>query len=189
MKSIRTDHRTLIAGQSGTGKTTFIEMLVRSLTIPLTLYDPLDQYTFLPLSPRKLQHRVVPEPDNIERFERECKRIWDKGNELFIIEECEIYMPYYKPLTDYANRCILRGRNKGIGMWFCTRRLADLHKTPISQSNHLFLFKMFLPNDIRYIGQFTGREVADKLKKLPDYHIMHYCDGESVILLPVEVKK
>ncbi len=103
------------------------------------------------------------------------------------VEECEIYLRNKSELMPYAKQLILRGRNKGIGMWLCTRRIADLHKTPMSQANHVFLFKMYLPNDLAYVSQFIPKEITDKLKTIPDYHFIRYSNGEVEVCKPIKL--
>jgi DNA helicase HerA-like ATPase len=121
------------------------------------------------------------------RFDKHRKRIWFKVNHLMIVEECEIYLRNKSELSSYAKQLILRGRNKGIGMGLCTRRIADLHKTPMSQANHLFLFKMYLPNDLNYISQFIPKDITEKLKTMPDYHFIRYSGNEIEICKPIKI--
>jgi Cdc6-like AAA superfamily ATPase len=183
MNSIRTDQITVIAGMRGTGKTEFIKKLTSTLSIPYTVYDVLNQYQGSCIE----KNRYVPVNDTLDEFDNVCKKIWFKGNHLLIIEECEIYLRNKSELSEYAKQLILRGRNKNIGLWLCTRRIADLHKTPMSQANHLFLFKMYFPNDLNYISQFIPRETTEQLKTIPDYHFIRYSNGEIEICKPVRI--
>jgi hypothetical protein len=183
MKSIKTDEILVIAGMRGSGKTEFLKKLTSTLAIPYTVYDVLDQYRGSCIE----ANRYIPKEDSLEEFDNICKRIWLKGNHLLIIEECEIYLRNKSELTPYAKQLILRGRNKGIGLWLCTRRIADLHKTPMSQANHLFLFKMYLPNDLAYISQFIPKETTEQLKAIPDYFFLRYSNGENEICKPIKI--
>lgn len=167
----------MIAGAGGTGKTNFTKALVRDLRCSYTIVDPLDQYGFL-----TAQRLVTTE---VEAFEDLCRYAWEKGNHLIIVEEAEQFLPNGKPLSLYANRCILPGRNRGIGLWANTRRFADLHKTPIAQAQHLFLFRMFLPNDIEYLAKFIPRDIAQSLASIPEYHFLHYSEGKTELCKPV----
>jgi hypothetical protein len=124
--------------------------LTSSLSVTYTVYDVLDQYQGSCIE----ANRYVPKEDTLDEFEDICKGIWYKGNHLLVVEECEIYLRNKSELSPYAKQLISRGRNKGIVLWLCTRRIADLHKTPMSQANHLFLFKIYLPNDTAYISNF-----------------------------------
>ena len=80
MRSIRTDQRIVIAGMSGTGKTELLRKLASSLSIPFTLFDPINQY------PELGARRYVPSIDEIAEFESLCSRIWNKGNHLLLVE-------------------------------------------------------------------------------------------------------
>ena len=180
---LRTDSIIVIAGMRGSGKTNLLKLLVSPLKIPYAIYDPLDQYGNVST------HRIVPAPDTLETFEATCKRVWERGNFLLIVEECEVYLRNKGELPPYAKMCILRGRNRGIGMWLCTRRIADLHKTPVSQADHLFLYRMFLPNDIDYISQFIPKEQAQGLDHMKPFWFLHYSSGTAELCPPVaEVK-
>lgn len=184
MKPLRTDHRMVIAGMSGSGKTELLRKLASSLSIPFTLFDPINQYAEFG------KKRYLPDPNKgseIEQFEVIAEKIWHKGNHLIIIEEAEIVFKNKAEISPYAKECVLRGRNRNIGMWFCTRRIADFHKTPMSQASDLFLFKMYLPNDIAYISQFMPKDQAQQLMTIPDYHFIHYADGEIEVCKPIEI--
>jgi len=176
---LRTDEMAVVAGMRGSGKTTLIKRLASGLQVPHTIYDPLDQYASI------TEHRIVPNPDNLATFEATCERIWRQGNHLFIVEEAEVYLKNKAELTHYAKLCILRGRNRGIGIWICTRRIADLHKTPVSQANHLFLYKMFLPNDIAYLSQFIPKDAAINLGHMQPFYFLHYSEGQTELCNPV----
>ncbi len=182
MRTLRTDSIAIIAGMRGTGKTEFLRKLASSLSVPMTLFDPLNQY------PEFKNRRYVPRSDEIAEFEALSEKIWAKGNHLLVVEEAEIVFKNKAEITPKAKEIVLRGRNKGIGLFCCTRRIADFHKTPMSQANHLFLFKMYLPNDIAYISQFMPKGEADKLLTIPDYHFIHYADGEIEVCKPIELK-
>lgn len=180
---VRTDQIIVVAGMRGSGKTNLVKVLISPLTIPHTIYDPLDQYGNVS------KHRIVPQPDTVATFEATCRRIWERGNYLLIVEECEVYLREKHELTPYAKLCILRGRNRGIGMWLVTRRIADLHKTPVSQADHLFLYRMFLPNDIDYISQFIPKDVASGLDHMQPFCFLHYSEGAVEMCPPVaEIK-
>jgi len=153
------------------------------LTIPYTVYDVLNQYSGSCIE----KYRYMPVNDTLDEFDNICAKVWNKGNHLLIVEECEIYLRNKAELTPAIKQVILRGRNKGIGLWLCTRRIADLHKTPMSQANHLFLFKMYLPNDINYISQFIDKEIAEKLKTMPDYHFIRYSGNEVEVCKPIKI--
>lgn len=163
--SLKSTDRVTICGMPGTGKTTYMRSLLRGYP-EVYVYDPLDQYRDFP--------RHVPLRDNIEDFEAVCKRIWEKGNICFAVEESEMYFPQGKPLTPWAARIVLRGRNRGIGVIANTRRLAMLSKNFFSLCEHVFIFRLFSPNDISYLSAFIGDEPSRGVREMPDWAYVHY---------------
>jgi len=60
-----------------------------------------------------------------------------------------------------------------------TRRLANVNKTGLALSDHIFLFRMRLPNDIEYCEDLLGsKDDAAMLPKLANYEYL-YMDSES----------
>lgn len=166
---IKSTDRVTICGMPGTGKTTFMKHLLGGYP-DCYVYDPLSQYGEFP--------RHVPAVINSrEEFDSYGRRIWYRGNVCFGIEESELYLNQGKPLTPWAARVIISGRNRGIGVMANTRRLAMLSKDMFSLSEHVFIFRLFSPNDIEYLVGYIGKEWAAVVPRLDDFEFLHYSGG------------
>ncbi len=167
---VKSTDRVTICGMPGTGKTTFMKNLMQGYQASY-LYDPLNQYAEFP--------RHVPAVINSrEEFDSYCRRIWYRANVCFGIEESELYLNQGKPLTPWAARVIISGRNMGIGVVANTRRLAMLSKDMFSNSEHVFIFRLFSPNDVEYLVRYIGKEWAAVVPKLDDFEFLHYSGGQ-----------
>lgn len=176
---IASDEMITIGGMRGTGKTTLARYIARQFH-SVYVFDPLGQYS-------EFSH-YVPEAGTVQEFDYVCQHIWERGNVLFVIEECEGYLGERMSLSPYAFKIVLQGRNRGIGMMAITRRIANLSKTVFSLSDHVYLFRFFSPNDIHYCQDFIGREWASKLATMPKHHFLYYSgEGQLTACPPINV--
>lgn len=173
--------RVTICGIPGTGKTAFARELLRGYP-QVYVYDPLNQY--------QVFDRFTPKAgkDTLKIFEEHARKVWKRGNVVFCIEEAEKYLSN-RSLTGYAADVIRRGRNRGIGVIALTRRLADLSKTVFGLSEHVFIFRHFAPNDIKYLRGFIGPEWANRVPSLENYHYLYYSRDQVIQCPPLELGK
>ena len=155
---LRSDQICTIAGQRGTGKTYKAKELIAGMQ-RVVIYDPVGEYD--------PQFSYVPATDSIEEFEAFMKKIWFMGNVFVVVDEAERFMKNNGVILPYTYKVINTGRHRNIGMLIITRRLAELHKTPFGLSHIVILFRLFSPNDIKYISGFLVD--AESVKDLPDY--------------------
>jgi DNA helicase HerA-like ATPase len=176
---VASDEGITIGGIRGYGKTTLAKMLLRKFPRVL-VYDPLDQYQGF--------NRYVPQSDTPEEFAYVANWVWREQNIMFAIEECENYIGEGMAICQAAKNIINRGRNYGIGYMAITRRIANLSKTAFSLSDHVFLFRFFAPNDVRYCSDFIGRDWAARLQELPKHNFLYYgAQGEVCECPPIKV--
>lgn len=171
----------VIAGQRGTGKTTLAKFIAKKFlenNYSIFVYDPLNEY-------HPYQRYIPHNPLDTEEFDRICYKIWQLGKIFFIVDEAEIYIQEKKPLPLYFSQLLLRGRHRQTGLCLITRRIALLNKNAFSLSNHIFLFKLFSPNDIKYVSEFIPKDIAIKLPSLKDFHFIYYSNGLSKICSPI----
>ena len=122
------------------------------------IYDPQSEY-----DPK---HSYRPQTDTIREFENVCAYVWQKGNIFFVVDEAERYYRNNVPMGINAHKIVNSGRHRNIGLMLITRRLSELHKTPFSLASRVFLFHLFIPNDISYIKEFypAGEKVSELSK-------------------------
>jgi hypothetical protein len=109
---------------------------------------------------------------------------------LFIVEEADTFASKMK-ITPNFRKCINWGRMEGLGVVCTSPRLANLHNDCIAQSNHIFIFRTQLPNDLQWLSEFIPIECVRQLPKLKKYPEGNtdclYWNGENYrILKPVE---
>lgn len=177
---IKNDELVTIAGMRKAGKTQLAMNIIKGLTTDYFIYDINDEYKEFPDD-----HRYVPQTESMEEFDSVCQMIWGRGNIIFFVDEAEQFMNVRKPLSQYMMLITRRGRHRGIGAVAITRRIAEFNKEFFSLSDHVFLFRVFSPNDIRYIQEFLGND-AEKLRHYPNYEYMHYSYGNIEENLKVE---
>ena len=165
----------MILGLTGAGKSTLLKWLLMKIKKPIYIYD--SEYEH-----RKFKENMViirpKQTYDIYEFEVWNKYIWRQGNLVYAIENIDFFAKSYKPLPFYFAKLVGLGRKKGIGLIMTTRRIADVHKTPCSQVKHWFLFKTFLPNDIKYLKQFIG-DIANELANLDNHEFIYYRVGQK----------
>lgn len=120
-----------------------------------------------------------------EVFEEFCRIVYHLSNLTVFITEISSYAPLHK-ISPWFNMLVRRGEKRGIGLIYDTQRTADVHKTPISQSKHIIIFRQFLPNDVNYLYQFVG-EAAYVSRDLLPYHFLHYFCGKVTQNVPIKV--
>lgn len=169
--TIASDERITIAGMTGTGKTCLARFILRKFSKVL-VWDPLGQYEEF--------NAYHPDKGTKEEFDYVCQQVWDKGNILFCVEEAEGALHEGKDFSEYAYKVIHQGRNRGIGVMAVTRRIADLSKTMFGLSQHVYIFRFFSPNDIDYIKGFVGKEWAERIRNLPQFHFIYYGGGNNI---------
>jgi len=71
----------------------------------------------------------------------------------------------------YFSKLIRYGRNRGIHLLTGCRRPAELDRNITAGANSLYIFQTQEPRDVEYYSKtLLGKEQAESLKSLPDYH-------------------
>ena len=177
IKNYKPDELMTISGLRGSGKTHVAEEIIKTRLIPSNIdyyiYDLNDEYRQFP--PKNV---YVPKTTSDEEFETVAKKIWETGEVVFNIDESENFLNVRKPLTESMTAITRRGRHRQIGTIAITRRIAEFSKEFFSLSDWVILFRMFSPNDIRYVADFLSKEDADRLSTLKSYHYLVYHEGK-----------
>jgi len=169
LNAIQTWNNITICGGQGTGKTTLEGELLRQYP-RVVIFDPNDEFQDYP-------SRYVPESDSPLELERVASKVWASGNAILVVSEAELYLPVTKPLTRSVFKILSRGRHRNCGIMADTRRIALLNKSVFSLSKHVFIFRHFAPNDIRYLQEFIP-ENCKELASMKDHFYWHYSEGK-----------
>jgi len=178
----------LIVGQRGSGKTILGKYLTRSFANKMRtfIFDPMAEFQIgygkvvYNLSEINLEEdkHIVYNPikndsiDEIELYDQICKFVWEKmPNTLFVTDELHNYES--KALTRYYRKLITQGRHRNIGMIGISQRYALLNQTTITQSSHIFIFRL-IGRDIEVSRQYFGAEIEPLLRNLQEYHFIHF---------------
>lgn len=185
-------HRVCIFGMTGSGKSVLMKKLLSGMDY-IVVYDTMHEHEIKGASycdtvegvKNALQKRfkkIVYRPKqlgNPDDFEAFCWYVYSAGNYFLFIDEAHIVMPN-NAIGDNAKILVSMGRKRGVGICMISQRPASLDKLPVSQSQHIFIFKSVLPGDIKFFREFIGDD-AEKASNLPKYHFLYF-DGEKTIV-------
>lgn len=181
---IVSNDRIAVIGQSGSGKTVFIEKMI---------YPYLDNVVFWDFKweskvkgtichnvnevQRAWQYKKTkilyrPTDSSMEDFEAICETVFIKGNIVFINDEVSSmctssYIPKW-----YGN--IQRmGRSRGVGCWSLTQRPMFVPSTIFSEAKHMIIFRLNLEGDRDKLAGIVGKDIM-QANELKDYNYYTY---------------
>jgi energy-coupling factor transporter ATP-binding protein EcfA2 len=163
----RTD-RLAFFGQTGSGKSELARAMFAGMATPRIVIDVKDDLAAkLPgiptvQSPTEAMHhetvRAVPvEPSDEAWYAAIYDAALARGETLIWLDEAnEVSNSNYIPRS--IRRFILQGRSRQCGHFACSPRPADINPTFAAQSQHLFLFWVTHPRDIKAYSELSGRK-------------------------------
>ena len=195
MIQIKSSDVVTITGIRGSGKSYFLKKLMASNSCFL-VYDVMQEHNnnggVIVNNLKDLQYhlskghkKIVYRPISISTIEFDwiCKAVYRMGNRTLIVEESNRVIESMK-ITKGTSELIDLGRHRNVGLVCVTRRIAVLDKLPVSQSEHIIVFKTVLPNDIKYLKEFIG-ELAEKASELDGYKFIYHHNGNTVLHDPI----
>lgn len=113
-----------------------------------------------------------------EEFNHSMRILYYRGQVAILIEEVwnfgtKAFLP------KWLKQAYLTGRHQGIAMLTTSQRPASVHKDILAQTNNFFSGIMFESNDIRYLAEFLGKNNAENLRTIPEFHFLHYIPGQN----------
>lgn len=168
--SIRRNDRALFVGATGSGKTTLAKALMyqqRHVAVidPKRTFDlPAETGRVITSDRRVVESWDGPEPiiyrpgaELIEDPESADWFFWWaylRGNTLVYVDEASRVIRGSNPPPGYA-ACIQLGRERGVGTWHATQRPARVPIVLLSESEHIFSFRLRHPEDAARIADYT----------------------------------
>ena len=165
-------------GKTGSGKSNCMAYLLQRTRCKFILIDMEGVHRWEPLDPKR--QVIVHGKRGTDRQALLMKVLHKIMNEKYFILAVEgvdaFQTPRWMPkeLEDFVQY----GRNYEWGRssyWVTFRRCADVHKDIVANLDHHFIFRSFEPNDVtNYYRRYLGKDVAQRLQSLPDYHFYYW---------------
>lgn len=201
--NIRPTDVIVIAGKRGGGKTTLAKILLAQ-SIPykrLVVFDVMKQYagmglvcknsTDLRLAMQYREPRIIFQPVNVSIDASELMFLlaYTYRDYFLVIEEAD-RIAYTHFIGKNHSQILDLGRHHGNGLMELSRKVNRLHSLPSSQATHFFIFKTFLPADIKYLEDFLPPTLAESIKGLSLHECAYYnSETEETRLFMVEKGK
>lgn len=175
--SLRRNDRAIFLGATGSGKTTLARALMYGVK-NVAVLDPKRTFT-LPESwqavttddmetvlehtgPKPIIYRpgaeILDDPESVEWW---FWWVYNRGHTLAYIDEAMMVTKESRPLRGYA-ACIQLGREKGIGVWSATQRPARVPIVLLSESEHMFAFRLRHPQDLARVADYSSPEIMSQ---------------------------
>ena len=181
------EEKILIVGASGSGKTYLANTLMKSLNgISVWVYDPnyqfhssramvfhdLDELLKVYDSAKRGHYILQPYDGTEHTFRRFNAEAFKRGNLVLIEDEIHNHLTKMTVLKEF-NQVILSGRPRGISVISISSRPASCPNHILSNSKHVFAFKLNLESDVKFLEGFLGEDVwilmpKDKRHKLKE---------------------
>jgi dephospho-CoA kinase len=106
---------------------------------------------------------------NNEIFDEFIKIIYHRTNATIVIEEVQNFANVHK-IPDFLKQASLTGRHKNVNFITTTQRIAEIHKTLLSQAHHIFAGYTDSPNDLKTLKEYGFS--TDEIINLNNYEFI-----------------
>ena len=174
---VRRNDRALFVGATGSGKTTLAKALMwdqrhvavldpkRTFTLPPQANATTTEDPDVVLSwegPEPIIYRpgldVLTDPDSVDWW---FWWVYERKNTLAYIDEAAMVTQGAKLPRGYA-ACIQLGRERGVGTWHATQRPARVPLVLLTESEHIFAFRLRHPDDQLRIADYSDRHTLER---------------------------
>lgn len=111
----------------------------------------------------------IEESQDHDYFDEFIKILYHRGNCTIVIEEIQNFASVYK-IAPFLKQSSLTGRHKNINFITTTQRIAEIHKSLISQAHHIFTGYTDSPNDKKTLREY-GFDL-NQVEKLDKYQFL-----------------
>ena len=135
--------------------------------------DALGEYWRWARGQRFAAARYIPETGDPDEFADFCQLVYSCQNLLVVVEEvAAVCQASYLPPE--FGKIVRMGRHRGLGLLWCTQRLAEVSRTLTALTDVWAGFSTAEPNDLAALAQRAGRDYAEAVSKLPRFEWMGY---------------
>lgn len=175
--SVRRNDRALFVGATGSGKTTLAKALLWRQP-HVAVLDPKRTFVMPPEAnatitddpevvlawegPDMIVYRpgaeLLTDPESADWF------FWwayERGNTLIYVDEASMVTRGTDPPRGYA-ACIQLGRERGVGTWHATQRPSRVPIVLLSESEHLFVFRLRHPADADRVAEYSDPATLER---------------------------
>jgi len=189
-----------IAGRRGSGKSTMARYLAERC-YRVVVWDPMAEHRWVPNRFSSLERleqfmvwasgqsafagRYVPETAELtDDFEEICELVYDYGDLVFLVEEVPMVCTP-SSLPGQFDRIVRLGRHQGVSVIYTAQRLAETARRLTAATDYFIVFQHHEPRDLDAIADRCGREVADRVARLPRHGYLAWSAVEAAIV-PLE---
>lgn len=184
---VHSDELTAVCGMRRMGKTTLTKALIAGAQAEGTwvyAWDLTGEYSDV------CDGLQVNRPD-LAQFNDVCRMMWQRGNGLLVVDECESVLGQNIRVPEYAQAIIFRGRKRGIGVLAVTHRVADMSKKFFEMCEHMFIYRLTMTSSTkRTFSDLFGDENkpwVGKIQALAPYHFLYFGAGQVRLCGPITV--
>ena len=167
------DQDICILGSKGSGKSYLANAILKSLRgISVWVYDfnsefhsskailvhELDELLELYDGAKRGHYILQPHNNSEETFRRFNAEAFKRGNVTLIQDEIHNWLTKQRVIKEF-NQVVLSGRPRGISVIAISSRPASLPNNILSNSKHVFAFKLNLESDVKFLETFLGSDV------------------------------
>lgn len=135
----------------------------------------------------KIVYQFDIEATNDDAVFNEAMRIlYYRGSICVVIEEVHVFASAHY-LPQWLREALLTGRHRKMALIATSQRPAELHKTLLSQSHHIFSGTLHEKNDVNYLASVMG-EAAFSLSQLKPFHFLHFRPGEKTQVIRSKIR-
>jgi len=194
--TIASNDRVTAVGKTGSGKTAAVIALVWSM---------LDRVAFLDIKGTEIKEKglqypvlrstddvkqalyaedpndrldkfcIAPDRPDLDTFDDICRLFYERGNHHLIADELKTVY-HGRGLTEHHNLILTNGRSKGVGLTGTTQRPLRVPREQISESEHLFVFRLKDPDDADRVDSVTAGTLPVEPVALDRYHYLYNHD-------------